>query len=65
MKKPKEYKISSTLFYIAAVLLYLAAFINVFGGNNTSMGIIWLCLATTFLCLGSAFLKKSKENGKK
>ena len=37
MKKSKEYKISSTLFYVAAVLFYLAAIINIIGGNNTSM----------------------------
>ena len=62
MKKTKEYKISSTLFYLSAVLFYLAAIINIVGGNNTSIGVVWICLGSTFLCLGSAFLKKSKEN---
>ncbi len=58
MKKSKEYKISSTLFYVSAVLFYLAAIINIVGGNNTSIGIVWLCL-------GSTFLKKSKEDTEK
>ena len=64
MEKKKEYKISSTLFYVSAVLFYLAALINIVGGNNTSIGIVWLCLGSTFLCLGSLFLNKSKENKK-
>ena len=55
MKKSKEYKISSTLFYVAAVLFCLAAIINIVGGNNTSIGIVWLCF-------GSLFFNKSKEN---
>lgn len=62
MKKTKEYKISAALFYVSAVLFYLAAIINIFCGNNTSMGIVWLCLGSTFLCLGPLYLKKSKEN---
>ena len=65
MKKSKEYKISSTLFYVSAVLFCLAAIINIIGGNNTSIGIVWLCFGSTFLCLGSLFLKKSKENTEK
>ena len=60
MKKSK--KISSTLFYVAAVLFYLAAILNIFCGNNTSMGIVWLGLGSTFLGLGSLYLKKNKEN---
>jgi len=55
MKKSKEYQISSTLFYVSAILFYLAAIINIVGGNNMSIGIVWLCL-------GSLFLKKSQEN---
>ena len=41
---------------------HLAAILNIFGGNDTSMGIVWLCLGSTFLCLGSLYLKKNKEN---
>jgi len=62
MKKSKEYKIGSTLFYVSAVLFYLAAFINIFGGNNPSIGIVWLCLGSAFLCVGSVFLNRSKED---
>lgn len=65
MKKSKAYKICSTLFYVSAVFFCLAAIINIVGGNNTSIGIVWLCLGSTNLCLGSVFLKKSKENSEK
>ena len=62
MKKTKKNKISTTLFYVSAVLFYLAAIINIVGGNNIAISIVWLFLGSTFLCLGSLFLKKSKEN---
>ena len=62
MKKSKEYKISSTLFYISAVLSYIAAIINIWGGSNRPIGVAWLFLGSTFLCLGSMLLKKSKKN---
>ena len=65
MKKTKEYKISSTLFYVSAVFGFLTAITNIVGGNNTSMGIVWLCLGATFFCLGSLYLIMSKENNEK
>lgn len=34
----------------------------IFGRNNTSMGIVWLCLGSTFLCPAPLYLKKNKEN---
>lgn len=40
----------------------LAAILNIFGGNNTSMGIVWLCLGSTFLCLAPLYLKNNNEN---
>jgi len=40
----------------------LAAILNIFGGNDTSMGIVWLCLGSTFLCPAPLYLKKNKEN---
>ena len=46
MKKSKEYKISSMLFYVSSVLFYLAAIINFVGGDHNSMGVVWLCLGS-------------------
>ena len=57
----KKEKICAILYYNAAVFFYLAAAINIFGGNDTSMGVVWLCLGSTFLCLGSVWLNKTKK----
>lgn len=57
----KKYKISSKLFYASGALFYLAAIINIVGGNDTSVGVVWLALGSTFLCLGYVNLKKSKD----
>ena len=50
---------SSALFYISAALYNIAALITFISGGNNSMGIIWLCLGSTFLCLGAAKSKKT------
>ena len=59
MRKNKN---KSTLFYVSAVLFNLAAILNFVGGDHNSMAVVWLCLGSTFLCLGSVYSKKSKEN---
>ncbi|MBQ2865842.1 MAG: hypothetical protein IJE90_04925 [Clostridia bacterium] len=58
----KNLKVSSTMFFIAAVLFNLAAVITFFSGNHNSTAVIWLCLGSTFLCLGTVYSKKSTEN---
>jgi hypothetical protein len=40
----------------------LASIINFIAGNDNSMGFVWLCLGSTFLCLGSVNSIKSKED---
>ena len=57
----KKYRICTILNYTSAVAFYLAAIINLLNADNRSMGVVWLCLGSTFLCLGSLCLKKSKE----
>lgn len=57
----KKYKISSKLCYVSGALFYLAAIINIVGGNDTSVGVVWLALGSAFLCLGYVNLKKSKD----
>lgn len=56
MKKSKEYKICSTLFYISSILDYL---IFIIGRDHT---ILWLCLGSLNFCLGSEYSEKSKKN---
>lgn len=55
-------KITSTLLYVSASLYYLSAIINFAVGNHNSTAVLWLCLGSTFLCLGSVYSKKSEEN---
>ena len=50
----------SILFYIASVLFFIASAIGFTSGNESSMAIVWLCLGSSFLCLGSTH--KKKEN---
>ena len=48
----------SILFYIASVLFFIASAIGFTSGNESSMAIAWLCLGSSFLCLGSTHKKK-------
>ena len=48
------------LFYIASVLFFIASAIGFTSGNESSMAIVWLCLGSSFLCLG--LTHKKKEN---
>lgn len=58
----KKEKTCAVLYYISAVLFYVVAAINLLGDNNdTSMGVVWLCLGSTMLCLGFVWLNKSKK----
>ena len=61
----KKDKISATLYYVAAILYYISAIISFSDGNNNSMAVVWICLGSTFLCLGLSYSKKSKENKNK
>lgn len=58
----KKENISSILFYVASTLFYVAAIINLAGGNRNSMAVVWMCLGSAFLCLGSLHKKKDKES---
>jgi threonine/homoserine/homoserine lactone efflux protein len=51
----KETK-KSILFYAASALLYMASLISFISGNDNSMAVVWLCLGSSFLCLGSIWM---------
>ena len=55
----------SILFYIASVLFLVASVIGFTSGNENSMAIIWLCLGSSFLCLGSTHKKKENNTDDK
>ena len=56
----KKNKIVSILNYFSSICFYIVAIIN-FIKDNSSMGVIYLCLGATLLCLGSVYLNKDKE----
>lgn len=55
----------SILFYIASVLFFIASAIGFTSGNENSMAIVWLCLGSSFLCLGSTHKKKENNTDDK
>lgn len=52
---------NKSLYYLTCVLFYIVAIINFFNSDTTT-GVVWLCLGSTFLCLGAS--SKPKENEK-
>jgi hypothetical protein len=56
-------KLSSMLYYVAALCFYISAILN-FTNSDSSMGVVYLCLGSTFLCLGSVHLTKLKKDNK-
>lgn len=50
----KKYK----LFYLSGLLFFLAAVLDFVAGENHSAAVVWLCLGSTFLCLGYSQQKK-------
>ena len=61
-KDDKTNKIVSMLNYFSSVCFYIVAIIN-FINDNSSTGVIYLCLGSTFLW-GSVYLNKDKEKKK-
>ena len=46
------------LFYLSGLLFFLAAVLNLVAGEDHSAPVVWLCLGSTFLCLGASQQKK-------
>lgn len=62
-KDDKTNKIVSILNYFTAVCFYIVSIMN-FMDKDNSTGVIYLCLGSTFFCLGSVYLNKDKEKKK-
>ncbi len=56
----KNEKNPSTLYFIVAALFYGVSAISFANGNQTSMAVVWLCLGSLFLCLGSSQANKER-----
>lgn len=52
---------NKSLYYLTCVLFYIVAIIN-FLNSDTTTGAVWLCLGSTFLCLGTSSKQKNNEN---
>ena len=61
MKNTKEIKINPTVFYVVSAILNIVGVVTLArGGGEDISGIFWICLGSTFLCLGSAL--KSRQS---
>ena len=46
------------LFYLSGLLFFLVSVLNFIAGESHSTAVVWLCLGSTFLCLGASQQKK-------
>ena len=54
----KKYTVITTLFFIAAIILDVAAIIAFGSESNTALGSVFLSLGSVFLCLGTLLSRK-------
>ena len=48
----------ANLFYLSAILFYLVAALNFANSQDHSTAVVWFCLGSSLLCLGSTQHKK-------
>ncbi|RGC20080.1 hypothetical protein DW855_05375 [Faecalibacterium prausnitzii] len=61
MKKPRPEECSikkCNLFYLSGLLFFLVAVLNLVTGENHSTAVVWLCLGSSYSCLGYSHQKK-------
>lgn len=46
------------LFYLSGLLFFLVAVLNLVTGENHSTAVVWLCLGSSYSCLGYSHQKK-------
>ena len=49
------------IYYFASLCFYIAAIINFINEDNNSMAVVFLCLGSSNLCMGSVYLNKDKD----
>ncbi len=59
-----EFNTSQILFYIAAALFFVVAIIHFIKDQNSS-AVIWICLGSSLLCLGSSKALRDDASKKK
>lgn len=60
----KNKKKTAILYYLTSLLFYVVAATK-FWTASGSTGVIWLCLGSTFLCLGASIQMKHKREKEK
>lgn len=63
MKKDKREKVCFRCFLAASICYYIIAIVN-FVDKNTTAGVIFVCLGSSFLCLSTTHLNKNDKNNK-
>ena len=61
----ENHKRNGIICYIAAAVFDIAAVVSFFTRDSSSMGIMWLCLGSAFLCFGSSHMAKARTEDKK
>ncbi len=59
--KKKNNKTVSILYYLIAVCFYIVSIIN-FRNGDEGMGVVYICLGSSFVCLGSVWSNKDKND---
>jgi len=49
------------LFYLVSAVFNVIGIVTFTSGNESSLGFVWVCLGSTFLCLGTAYNNKAKK----
>ena len=49
------------LFYLVSAVFNVIGIVTFTSGNESSLGFAWVCLGSTFLCLGTAYNSKAKK----
>ena len=54
----KSAKSNCTIYFICAIVFYIVALLNLLSGGAQTMEIVWFCVGTAFLSLGTVQKKK-------
>lgn len=49
------------LFYLVSAVFNVIGIVSFVSGNESGLGFVWICLGSTFLCLGTAYNSKAKK----
>jgi len=57
-------KIEGKVLYLVSICFYIVALIHIIS-SDASDGVIWICLGSTFLCLGANAVNKANRKDNK